>query len=90
MSSNGLVRQQISNHPVLTDIERFVCIDGFEIKDSLKNLIIIYTVEYFKNGIDISDSFTKKVPIWIVNNSYKVKVLDENGEATLLGCRSII
>lgn len=75
-----LVKQKISDHPILQDVERYVNIEGFKVSDLYKKLILDYSVEYIKGEEDVSNLFTKDVPRWQVDNSYKVHVLDVNGE----------
>lgn len=75
----NLVRQKISNHPVLTNIERFVVMHGLYLHIEEPRLEIFYEVEYFDGETDVSSSFVKTGKRWIVDNNYKVNVLDENG-----------
>lgn len=82
------VKQQISNHPILTDVERFVYILRFEAAADAEFLKLIYRIEYIKVEIineeevrtDITSQFNQNLPAWIVTNAYKVDILDELGQ----------
>lgn len=77
---NLLISKQISNHPNLSEVKRFVNVYGVNVRSDLQRLVIDYNITYFKEDKDITNQFNPNPPSWIVTNSYKVKVLDENGE----------
>lgn len=75
-----LVSQQISNLPALPNVERYVVITGIYVDITEPRLELLYHVKYMTGAEDISGSFQKTGARWIVDNSYKVKVMDANGE----------
>lgn len=83
------IKQQISNHPILTNIERFVYILKFFPEADTEKLTITYYIEYIQVTVNENDEvirtnvtsqFNQSLPSWIVTNSYKVNVLDESGQ----------
>lgn len=71
---------QISNHPHFPDVERYVRHYGFvKLSSRTSTMQIEYDIQYIRDGVDVSASFNPYVEPWIVDNSYKVFVLDENG-----------
>lgn len=77
---NYFTRQKISNHPIFPDVERYVQITEFFPSAIRKRIEFFYKVEYWKDGEDVTHNFNQNVPKWIVDNSYKVVKLDENGD----------
>ena len=84
------VRQKISNHPVLTDLERDVVVYRTADNMDVKQMPISARVEHFKDvdGVrTILPEFTREVKDWIVSNDCEIKkrdrqnrvVLDEDG-----------
>lgn len=73
----ALIKQQISNHNLFTDVERFVEIETFTVNDIEKFVVIKANISYIKNGIDVSASFQREVPKWVVSNKYRIIARDE-------------
>lgn len=74
-----LVSQKISNHPVLTDVERDVVVTGIYVDITEPRLELLYHVKYSIKGEDVN-GFQSVGNRWIVDNSYKVKVMGEDGK----------
>ena len=80
------VRQKISNHPVLTDLERDVVVYRAAYNMDVKQMPISARVEHFKDveGVrTLLPEFTRDVKDWIVSNDYEIKKRDENNEPVL-------
>lgn len=76
----ALARVKISNHPILTNVERYVSVTGFsKLSTKTKHLIFEYHIEYFKDGVDITHNFNQKLPIWHIDNNRVVFVRDAEG-----------
>lgn len=71
-----IIRQKISNHPVFTDVERFVKINRIAENADVRQITIDAVVEYEKDGVDVTSNFQSKIPNWIVGNHYLVTVRD--------------
>ena len=81
-----IIRQKISNHPVLEDLERDVVIYRTADNMDVKQMLISARIEHFKDvdGIrTILPEFTREVKDWIVSNDYQIKKRDENNEPIL-------
>ena len=80
------VRQKISNHPVLTDLERDVVVYRTADNMDVKQMPISAKIEHFKD-VDgertLLLEFTREVKDWIVSNDYEIKKRDENNEPIL-------
>ena len=80
------VRQKISNHPVLTDLERDVVVYRTADNMDVKQMPISAKIEHFKD-VDgertLLPEFTREVKDWIVSNDYEIKKRDENNEPIL-------
>ena len=85
------VRQKISNHPVLTDLERDVVVYRTADNMDVKQMPISARIEHFKDveGVrTLLPEFTREVKDWIVSNGYQIKkrgakknqiILDDEG-----------
>ncbi len=80
------VRQKISNHPVLADLERDVVVYRTADNMDVKQMPISARIEHFKDveGVrTLLPEFTREVKDWIVSNDYEIKKRDENNEPIL-------
>ena len=80
------IRQKISNHSVLTDLERDVVVYRTADNMDVKQMPISARVEHFKDveGVrTLLPEFTREVKDWIVSNDYEIKKRDENNEPIL-------
>lgn len=73
-----IIKQQISNHKVFTDVERFVVITRIAENADVQQITIDAHIEYKQLGVDVTSSFKSEIPNWVISNDYKVKVRDEN------------
>ncbi len=80
------VRQKISNHPVLTDLERDVVVYRTADNMDVKQMPISARVEHFKD-VDgertLLSEFTREVKDWIVSNDYEIKKRDKQNQPIL-------
>ena len=70
------IRQKISNHPVLTDLERDVVVYRTADNMDVKQMPISARIEHFKDveGVrTLLPEFTREVKDWIVSNDYEIK-----------------
>lgn len=66
---------KITNHPVFTDVERYVNVYGINQLNTLSGQEIIdfkYKVEYFKDGEDITRTLNAPTKPWTIDNNRKV------------------
>ena len=80
------VRQKISNHPVLTDLERDVVAYRTTDNTDVKQMPISARIEHFKDveGVrTLLPEFTREVKDWIVSNDYEIKKRDEQNQPVL-------
>ena len=80
------VRQKISNHPVLTDLERDVVVYRTADNMDVKQMPISARIEHFKDvdGVrTLLPEFTREVKDWIVSNDYEIKKRDKQNQAVL-------
>ena len=80
------VRQKISNHPVLTDLERDVVVYRTADNMDVKQMPISARIEHFKDvdGVrTLLPEFTREVKEWVVSNDYEIKKRDKNNEPVL-------
>lgn len=75
-----IIRQQISNHPVFSDVERFVKINRIAENADVEQITIDAVVEYEKEGVDVTSNFQSKIKNWIVGNHYLVTVRDAENQ----------
>ncbi len=70
------VRQKISNHPVLKDLERDVVVYRTADNMDVKQMPVSARIEHFKDveGVrTLLPEFTREVKDWIVSNDYQIK-----------------
>lgn len=77
------VRQKISNHPVLKDLERDVVVYRTADNMDVKQIPIRGHVEYFDGEENVTSDFKSTIDNWIVGNHYEVEIRDENNEVVL-------
>ena len=80
------VRQKISNHPVLEDLERDVVIYRTADHMDVKQMPISARIEHFKDveGVrTLLPEFTREVKDWIVSNDYEIKKRDKQNQSVL-------
>ena len=80
------VRQKISNHPVLTDLERDVVVYRTADNMDVKQMPISARIEHFKDveGVrTLLPEFTREVKDWIVSNDYEIKQRDNQNQPVL-------
>ena len=80
------VRQKISNHPVLEDLERDVVVYRTADNMDVKQMPISARIEHFKDvdGVrTLLPEFNREVKDWIVSNDYEINKRDENNEPVL-------
>lgn len=69
-----ILSKKISNHNLFNNVERYVHI----IRDDRKNesIILECVIQYFKDGIDVSKSFSS-TPVFLTADNYRRKTLYE-------------
>ena len=80
------IRQKISNHPVLTDLERDVVVYRTADNMDVKQMPISARIEHFKDveGVrTLLPEFTREVKDWIVSNDYEIKKRDKQNQPIL-------
>ena len=80
------VRQKISNHPVLTDLERDVVVYRCANNMDVQQMPISARIEHFKDvdGVrTLLPEFTREVKDWIVSNDYEIKKRDKQNQPIL-------
>ena len=80
------VRQKISNHPVLTDLERDVVVYRTADNMDVQQIPISARIEHFKDvdGVrTLLPEFTREVKDWIVSNDYQIKQRDKQNQVVL-------
>ncbi len=80
------VRQKISNHPVLSDLERDVVVYRTADNMDVRQMPISARIEHFKDveGVrTLLPEFTREVKDWIVSNDYEIKKRDKQNQAVL-------
>ena len=80
------IRQKISNHPVLTDLERDVVVYRVADNMDVKQIPISARIEHFKDveGVrTLLPEFTREVKDWIVSNDYEIKKRDKQNQPIL-------
>ena len=80
------VRQKISNHPVLTDLERDVVVYRAADNMDVKQMPISVRIEHFKDveGVrTLLPEFTREAKDWIVSNDYEIKKRDKQNQPIL-------
>ena len=80
------LRQKISNHPVLTDLERDVVVYRTADNMDVKQMPISARIEHFKDveGVrTLLPEFTREVKDWIVSNDYGITQRDNQNQPVL-------
>ena len=80
------VRQKISNHPVLTDLERDVVVYRTADNMDVKQMPISARIEHLKDveGVrTLLPEFTREVKDWIVSNDYEINKRDKQNQPIL-------
>ena len=80
------IRQKISNHPVLKDLERDVVVYRTANNMDVKQMTVSARVEHFKDveGVrTLLPEFTREIKDWIVSNDYKIKKRDKQNQVVL-------
>ena len=80
------VRQKISNHPVLKDLERDVVVYRTADNMDVKQMPISAIIEHFKDvdGVrTLLPEFTREVKDWIVSNDYQINKRDKQNQPIL-------
>ena len=80
------VRQKISNHPVLDDLEREIVVYRVADNMDVKQIPISARIEHFKDveGVrTLLPEFTREVKDWIVSNDYEIKKRDKQNQPIL-------
>ena len=81
-----IIRQKISNHPVLEDLERDVVIYRTADNMDVKQMPISARIEHFKDveGVrTLLPEFTSEVKDWVVSNDYEIKKRDKQNQPIL-------
>jgi hypothetical protein len=73
-----LVSQRISSLPAVANVDRDVVITGIYVDITEPRLELLYHVKYSIDNEDVS-GFQATGARWIVDNSYTVKVMGEDG-----------
>lgn len=73
------VEQQITNHKLFTDVERYVRITKFIADAELEYIKLEYKIRYVKGEEDITHQFNNSLPTWIVTNATKASMRDAEG-----------
>ena len=82
------IRQKISNHPVLDDLEREVVVCRAANNMNVRQMPISARIEHFKDvdGVrTLLPEFTREVKDWIVSNDYEIKKRDKQNQPILDG-----
>lgn len=74
----AFVTKKISNHPVLTDVERYVTIYGFSADARIGWITINYSITYKRGPNDVTSMFAGP-PSWVVTNDYDTFVRNSDG-----------
>ena len=80
------VRQKISNHPVLTDLERDVVVYRTADNMDVKQMPISARIEHFKDveGVrTLLPEFTREIKDWIISNDYEINKRDKQNQPIL-------
>ena len=80
------IRQKISNHPTLTDLERDVVVYRSADNMDVQQMPISARIEHFKDvdGVrTLLPEFTREVKDWIVSNDYQINQRDKQNQPVL-------
>ena len=80
------IRQKISNHPTLTDLERDVVVYRLADNMDVQQMPISARIEHFKDvdGVrTLLPEFTREVKDWIVSNDYQINQRDKQNQPVL-------
>lgn len=75
-----IVEQQISNHPLFSDVERTVRVHLQMANSNAKIFEFHFDVKYEKNAEDVSGDFTQKVTSIRTDDKTKLLKRDENNQ----------
>ena len=81
-----IIRQKISNHPVLDDLEREIVVYRVADNMGVKQMPISARIEHFKDveGVrTLLPEFTREVKDWIVSNDYEINKRDKQNQPIL-------
>ena len=81
-----IIRQKISNHPVLDDLEREIVVYRVADNMDVKQMPISARIEHFKDveGVrTLLPEFTREVKDWIVSNDYEINKRDKQNQPIL-------
>lgn len=74
----SLITVQISNHPLFTEIKRFVDVDSFQVVDSTKQITVYFKMRYIDStDNDVTNQFPVKPYPLSGNNSTKSILRDD-------------
>lgn len=73
-----LIIEELGAHPDFGGITVQLDLRGIYLNLDAEILDLPYKLRYFKNGIDISEKISDKVPVWDVRNTQLMKVRDDN------------
>lgn len=78
-----IIRQKISNHPLITDVEGYVVITRISDNADVWQILITTHVEYFRFDVDVTSTFQSNIPNWNVTNDYEVEVRDGENQIVI-------
>ena len=73
-----LILEDLGEHPIFEGVRVKIDIRGLLLNLDTEVLELPYTLRYFKDGVEVTDRFTKLVPNWEIRNSHLIMVRDEN------------
>lgn len=75
------ITQRISNHPILTDVERYVNVTLQQTNFLSNSFEFWYNIDYKQGDILITDLISQpKTKSLVIDNSIKIFIKDEDGE----------
>lgn len=73
-----LILKDLGEHPIFEGVSVKIDIRGLLLNLDTEVLGLPYKLRYFKDGIEVTDRFTKIVPQWEIRNNHLMMVRDEN------------
>ena len=73
-----LILKDLGEHPIFEGVSVKIDLRGLLLNLDTEVLELPYILRYFKDGVEITDRFTKIVPHWEIRNSHLMMVRDEN------------